>query len=259
MKRLLPCLMVVLLFSDCSKIWGGEPSATVNLSVKIVDAEGQPVPGLVVAHRWSRNGYWGDAKAKGRMVPGGWQATSDEKGEFQIKIARRRLPRALLTYDKEQKRGAVVVLEEGNVDKPITLKLAPLVTVRGKLWCEALKKSPTWANNYIYAYTSDELATTRLATSVTRDGHFEFKLPPGVYRQDYFGEEVKLDRRLLDLDGKSPLLELGTVKMERTLIVKRYGKTLPAWAVKEARGVGKDVKIEDYRGRWLFIFYWAHW
>ena len=38
-----------------------------------------------------------------------------------------------------------------------------------------------------------------------------------------------------------------------------YGKAPPELAITDALGVSKDVKLEDFRGKWVLLDFWAVW
>jgi len=38
-----------------------------------------------------------------------------------------------------------------------------------------------------------------------------------------------------------------------------YGKEPPAWNVTGARGVSRDVKLSDFKGKWVLLEFWGYW
>ena len=78
----------------------------------------------------------------------------------------------------------------------------------------------------------------------------------------------------LALDGSQTELDLGTVELTTESIFlasriqqweakegrgdfkKHIGRTPPPWFIADARGVGKDVQLADYRGKWVVLEFW---
>ncbi|MHC4469401.1 MAG: hypothetical protein ACYTDY_17365 [Planctomycetota bacterium] len=259
-------LLVLLLFATLAAAQvstDDAPSATVTVTV--VDAAGKPAPGLTIAGLWGAGGYLGEGDRK-RMVPIGpvWKTGTD--GSVKVAIRGRRGPyvsaskvTALLTYDEKQEHAALAILVGAPASGKVTLKLGPVVTVRGKFACPELGRTPRWANNYLFGFSEDGKGSVRIAVAATPDGSFAFKLPPGRYAQHCFGEEVTLLRRTLDLDAEESEQDLGTVEFEASGIAKAYGKEPPLWWIQEARGVDLSVEPADYKGKWLLVIYWAWW
>jgi hypothetical protein len=42
-------------------------------------------------------------------------------------------------------------------------------------------------------------------------------------------------------------------------VQKLYGKPAPSWHITDARGVGKDVTISDFKGKWVLLYFWGPW
>jgi hypothetical protein len=38
---------------------------------------------------------------------------------------------------------------------------------------------------------------------------------------------------------------------------KHYGEPPPAWHITEARGVGQDMTIGEYKGKWVLLTFWG--
>jgi hypothetical protein len=231
-------LVVVMLLSSLAlaQVMTDKPAAGA-ITVTVLDAKGEPAPGLTIAGLWGAGGYMGEGDRE-RMVPVGPTFTTGKDGKAKVTIGARRGPyvsasrvTALLTYDRKQENAAIAILVGRPESGKVTLRLGPVATVRGRFSC----KEPT------------------------PDAAFEFKLPRGRYAQHCFGEEVALLRRSLHLEGEQAVHDLGTVDLDASGLAKSYGKEPPYWWIREARGVDEDVVVADYKGRWLLVIYWAWW
>jgi hypothetical protein len=61
------------------------------------------------------------------------------------------------------------------------------------------------------------------------------------------------------LTADRPEHDLGTADMKATPIAKLKGKPFPEWEIADARGVKADVKLSDYKGKWVYIEFWGYW
>jgi hypothetical protein len=78
----------------------------------------------------------------------------------------------------------------------------------------------------------------------------------------------------ITLDTGRPEVDLGTVELvpARDILVlkeeaqsrgtfgdfrKHYGRRPPRWFVADAKGVAPDVRVEDFKGKWVLIYFWG--
>ena len=65
--------------------------------------------------------------------------------------------------------------------------------------------------------------------------------------------------RSVGKQSASKAIDLGEITATATVIARHIGKKPPELTVTEARGIGKDVKLSDFKGRWLLIEFWGYW
>jgi len=104
-------------------------------------------------------------------------------------------------------------------------------------------------------------------------GKISFLLPPGKY--DFWVRSTSPDARLRTPKGQKGIrveiprgkttLDLGvlnvTLPRDKDGIARDisqfYGKEPPKLAITDARGVAKDVKLADFRGKWVLLEFWT--
>src|SRR5262245_39435061 len=178
MNRRLTLMIARLLFIVGALAMSGAARAeNLTIAGKTVDAGGKAVAGVDVADFWL-------AREAGMTAYQG--ITSNDKGEFSIKINYYNKPAALLAMDKERKHGAIITVDRKSARKEVVLKLEPLVQVSGKFYCKELNFRPTWTN--VYMMTADG---ARLLQNDSREAAFSFALPPGKYKFWAYGSDIK--------------------------------------------------------------------
>lgn len=83
-------------------------------------------------------------------------------------------------------------------------------------------------------------------------------LPPGTYQLWAYGTDVDNLRKEIVVKAGMPELDL-TLDLPATIIARHKGKAPPAWHVTDARGVKKDVKLTDFKGKWILMEFWGFW
>lgn len=218
----------------------------VEIKGKVVDAGGQPVADVQLDDYWSGN--------KGGMKPGG-NTISDSEGRFALKIQFSPRGTAVLAIDAAQTRGAVALITTNNVGESLTLKLEPLITVRGEFTCHDLGAPPEWSNVYM-SLMPDKV---RVAGDFSDPPRFSFKLPPGEYDFNGYGTDVQGLHQTIHLKASEPVVDLQKIDLKATPMALHYGKPAPPWHVTAARGLPRNVKVSDFRGRWLLVEFWGFW
>jgi thiol-disulfide isomerase/thioredoxin len=271
---------------------------------QVVDEHGQPTEDFDAATFWWANGHQWDANGKLINTSGPdllaktWKdegvpdanpkelASHESNGKFKLEIHSR--PRdAVFAYDKARKRGGFVTVEKEAAANDVTIKLAPLTRVHGKVVCaEEENRVPDWINTTIRPPGDREnyLGFT-LCGSVR--GEFAYLLPPGKYDLDVHSQEPAAhmpkphERKLKDAPADMPAflagiridvptqseLDLGTLNVELPKdkngvahdISLFYGKEPPPLSITDARGAPKTVKLGDCHGKWVLIDFWALW
>jgi len=231
------------------------PSSLVGqdqVSGTVVDAAGRPVAAARVADFWTSAGD--DQNAQGSMHPFNMTET-DAEGRFTITLQFYGRPSALLAIDAAQQHGGIAVIDPQRLDTPVSIRLVPLIEVRGRFSCDELARPPSWTNVYVEHKPSGK----RLLQCDSKNATFAFKLPPGEYGFNGYGSDVHGVDRPLTLTAEKPVLDMGTIDLRATGIAKHKGKEPPPWNVTDARGVPKTVRYADFKGKWVLMEFWGFW
>lgn len=211
---------------------------------RVVDASGKPIAGAEVAT------FWTIADDKPTPYKA---ATSDGEGRFSLRIEFYGREQGLLAYAKDRKIGGLLVVEPKAAEKPVEIKLGPLGRVHGKFFCKELNKRPKWTNVYLMH------GAARFLMCASNEASFTFALPPGTYKFWGYGTDIQDVKKDFTLSADKPDLDMGTLDVPATVIAKHIGKAPPAWHVTDARGVKKDVKLADFKGKWVLMEFWGYW
>jgi hypothetical protein len=221
---------------------------TFAVTLKAVDAADKPVAGAEAALFWNAR--------DGTMTPAAEKPTvTDRAGKAVLRVDNWNEKRPVLVLSADRKLGGVVGVSKDDEGKELTVTLGPTVRVKGKLECTELKGKPAWANtmvtrNGFRAYFTQD---------VTESATFGFVLPVGNYEFQSYGSDVENVKRNVTLTADRPEHDVGTLDMKASAIAKLKGKTPPGWTVADARGVKADVKLADYKGKWVYIEFWGFW
>jgi hypothetical protein len=243
MKRVAWAAAVVLCLTTTA--WAQGPQAR-KITGKVEDGAGKPVAGAEVATFWIAD--------TATMQPYNG-AKSDGDGKFLLEATFYGLPQSLLALDKERKRGGLVILNPKSLPETITIQLAPLVHVHGDFFCKEIAKRPSWTNVYMSAMPG----RARVLQCSSPAAKVSFWLPPGKYEFWGYGSEMQNKREEMTLAADKPDVDLKTVDVPATVIAKHVGKAPPKWNVTDARGLKKDVRLEDLKGKWVLVEFWGFW
>ena len=249
---------------------GDAQGALTKVQGKVVGADGAPVVGADVAKLWDFNG--------GKMAPYGGVKT-DAEGRFAIEAEFYNQPGALVAVDADRTVGGFVTVagakglapllqginralgqpippQPAAEVAPVEIKLAPLVRVHGDFACPELGKKPVWTNVYMMLAEGK----IRVAQCSSREAAFDLKLPAGSYLLNGYGtEEVKGIGKKLELKADQPDLDLGTINLAASPLGKMYDKEAPPLHITDARGISKEMKLTDFRGKWVALDFWGYW
>ena len=217
----------------------------VKVTGRVVDSAGEPVAGAELATFWI-------AEGTERMRPLK-SASTNADGRFALSMTFYGRGETLLALDKERKTGGLIVVEPKEAAKPLKIKLAPLVRVHGQFFCKDLNRRPEWTNVYMKASAMPILQCS------SDKATFSFLLPPGKYKFWGYGTDIQDLKKDITLNAGEPDLDLKSIDMPATIIARHKGKAPPAWHVTDARGVKKDVKIADFKGKWVLLEFWGYW
>jgi thiol-disulfide isomerase/thioredoxin len=222
-------------------------SGTVRVVGRVVDERGRPVAGAQIAEHWF-------ADQTLPLEPSG-PARTDAEGRFSLELQLYGGDMVVMARDAAEQLGGLQVIPAKGPDGPIEIKLAPMAEVRGRFTCEESGQAPAEAPVVIELAPGD----LRLASGRFRGPSFAIRLPSGSYR--LMGGEsdrhVGIERDITLETGR--VIDLGTIDLKLTPIARHYGKEPPAWHLTDARGVSKDVRPSDFRGKWVVIDFWGFW
>ena len=222
-------------------------AATFNVTVRVVDAENKPVPKADVGLFW---------QSKGGMTPVSDRgAATDENGKAVLQVDDWNEKRPVLVLSADRKLGGVVGVSKADDGKEVTATLGPTVRVKGKLTCSELNSKPNWANTMM---TADGFRA-HVAQYMSESAEFEFILPAGKYALRSYGTDVLDVKQTITLAADRPEFDVGTLDLKASPIAKLKGKQAPGWEITAARGVKPQVKLADYKGKWVYLEFWGFW
>jgi hypothetical protein len=216
-----------------------------EITGQVVDADGKPVEGVLVASRW---------KAGQTLEPAAESFKSGAEGKFTCKLTIGRRPAALMAIDAEQKVGGVVVIDEKAAAEPVTIKLQPLVAVRGEIRVPDGKLPDSF-----------ELGLSALPgyvafLKIEQDaGKFAFRAPPGEHQIYARASGPQFLPLSVKQSFDKPEVDLGVLNFEMSILGKHQDKEPPPLSISDARGVDKGVKLSDYKGKWVLMEFWGFW
>jgi hypothetical protein len=220
---------------------------TFTVIVRVQDAQGRPVAKANAALYW-------DVK-NGAMVPRpNMSGITDAAGRAVLTVDNWNEKRPALVLSADRKLGAVVGISKEDDGRELTVELAGTVRLMGALRCSELKRAPEWANTMIAplgyrAFFSDDEGTA---------AKFSFVLPVGEYKVWICGTDVVDLKQTISVSVR-PVQDLGTLDLKANTIAKLRGKRLFDFVVSDARGAKKDLKLGNYKGKWLYVEFWGYW
>jgi len=206
-----------------------------KITGQVIDADGKPVVGADVATSWSADA--------GKMHPFNGVQT-DKDGKFSLPVEGA-FGNAVMVLDKERKTGRLEIFK----GKSLTLnfQLEPVVKVHGSVFCKELNKVPPWTT--VSVYIRQPGIHARLVQWSPNEKGFVFFLPPGTYQLAAEGSGVESLNKELTLSAEMPDVDLKVLNLEAEVITRLIGKAPPPWNVTAARGVSKDAKLSDFKGK----------
>jgi hypothetical protein len=222
-------------------------AATFSVTVKVVDGDNKPVPKADVALFWQSKGGMSPASNRG--------AVTDESGKAVLQVDDWNETRPVLVLSADRKLGGVAGVSKADDGKEVTATLGPTVRVKGNLTCSELNSKPKWANTMM---TADGFRA-HVAQNITEAAEFEFILPAGKYALRSYGTDVEDIKQTIILAADRPEFDAGTLDLKASPIGKLKGKPAPGLEITAARGVKPQVKLADYKGKWVYLEFWGFW
>ena len=265
-----------------------------KVSGRVLDEAGRPVPGASVSAFWAANGLdWDQVVAlgnkepeklwqnEGKMAPWGdvRPAVTDADGRFSIPAPKR--TKSLMVYDRERRHGAVVFFDPKHPEVPIEVRLEPLVRIFGTNRFSGLEGPLKWTCTYLHLPydEKDPLNRTRIAICGSFQVRFEFLVPPGTYDLSASSDSPSsetLESRSVTVTAHQKEVDLGSLVLRPRIgggfqnlvdrakargtwgdYKKNFGKEPPPWHLTDAKGVAKDAKLSDFKGKWAVLYFWG--
>jgi hypothetical protein len=222
-------------------------AATFTVTVKAVSADNKPVAKADVALYW---------RVEEAMTSTDDRRTvTDESGKAVLQVDDWNEKRPVLVLSADRKLGGIVGVSNADDGKEVIATLGPTVRVKGKLECSELHSRPSWANTMV---TTDGFRAP-FAQHMGESAEFDFVLPVGKYAFRSYGTDVEDIKQTVTLAADQPEYDFGTLDLKASPIAKLKGKPAPGWDVTRARGVKPDVKLADYKGKWVYLEFWGFW
>lgn len=264
-----PAGQLVVPSSDADTPW------TINGVV--VDEKGELVDEFEAATEWSSNGiYWNEA---GIVPPNSaehvWQregvlasrpavqAQKTGKGTFSVTVKDR--PRApVLVVNKDRTQGGLTLVERSQSNQTTRIQLGPLVRVTAEIYCPETGKSPECSIAEVHMLGGDRIPLTKCGTF---KGKVSFLLPPGEYAVSAHSDDLPTRTCHITIPPATTKFDIGVIELllpkdsegKAVNIQEHYGKKPPSLEITDARGVAKVVKLDEYRGKWVLLEFWAVW
>lgn len=214
---------------------------------RTVDGAGKPLGGVTIAAFWTLQK---EAWTPGNPV----LATSDDQGSFAKKVLWGREPIAYFAITKDGTRGGIVMIDDASVATAQRFDLVPMATVTATF---DFKECGTAVPLLVSLLVPP--ARTFIGQLNSTGEKVQFRLPPGEYALRTFSHEAKTFDRSFTVPAEVSSFDLGPLPISPSVIASHYGKEPPALGVTDARGVAKDFKLSDLKGKWVLLDFWGHW
>ena len=219
----------------------------VKVKGRVVDEAGKAIAGAKVAT------FWGADDNRPMFAYQG--VSTDADGQFALDVEFYGSDQVLMAVKGD--RGGLAVVGRGTAGKPVEIKTGSLVEVTGHFTCTEQGSAPGWTNVYLMIKPGD----VRFAQCMSKESKFRLKVPPGSYGFWGYGSSTDYtsDRRDIAIKAGAPTVEIGPIDLKLKPLAKLYGKEPPPLKVTDARGVDKNIKLSDYKGKWVVLEFWGFW
>ncbi len=241
-----PRLLFCCIALGINASFAGAESFTIT--IKAVDADNKPVAKAEMATHW-------EAK-DGTMIPSyPKDIVTDADGKANMVVDDWNEKRPVMVLSADRKLGAIVDVSKEDDGKELTVALGPTVRLRGKFECKELNLQPKWMNTMATADGFPAGPVGNISTSSSVD----MIVPVGKYKLSMYGTDVVQAKLMVTVTADEPVHDLGTIDLKGHPIAKMKGKPPADLVFTDARGVKKDMKLSDFKGKWVYIEFWGFW
>lgn len=218
----------------------------------------------------------------GAMLPNvnGLNSKTDEHGEFRTFIKPKQS--ILMAFDESQDQCGILDFDPVHQSGDVLIQLRPSIEVEGRMVLKTTGQPPKWS--VVCVELADPpinpIATRRFLICWSIDGVFRFKLPPGKYElacNTDVGENdnmIRSEPKIIELWESNRRVSVGDLVLgtfeqsrdDRIRIAKEQnragevteliGKPMPPWFVTDGRGLDLAKGPEQYKGKWLLVYFW---
>ncbi|RYX83478.1 redoxin domain-containing protein [bacterium] len=249
---------LVLGLLTASLFHGAKAQAPRNRSVHIegtvTDAQGKPVVGARIAPQWSYN--------NGKFIPASATFTTDDSGKFSGDLPLFRDWTGLLAVDAANNIADVQLLGDEQLKQPLTFKLEPLVPVEFSVTAKELPGFKEENGLELFVAKDDSTGDTDETQAYLLDlniGKQPLRVPAGAYRLLVRSNNIRYFQQRFAIPPASPALNLGELVAPASKLGMLFGKPAPSWTAQATRGITPTTTIDNYKGKWLVVEFWAHW
>ena len=221
----------------------------------VTDSEGKPVSNVIVSPYWSPKG---DLMEPRDPKDDGWAKTNQE-GKFSMEMLD--WWDVLFALDEQREKGGMAVVKHGTSPDNVQITLKPLIRIGGEAFCEELGQSPSVLTASVkFRPDGQRIYGAVASTFVTNGNSFSLSLPPGKYSLNIsFNQKYETFGKTIFLKEGQDYLDLGKIVVKPTLLTTKLGKKPPPWTFTAARGIDRNIKLEDFKGKWVVLDFWGYW
>ncbi len=217
----------------------------IRITGRVLGPDGEPAADVEVARIW-------DIGASG--MTSSHSVTTGGDGGFVRREALYGKQILLMALDGERELGGLVRIG-GEQSETVTIRMEPLVEVSGQIRLKG-SRQPLRQPGVVFTTREGHLTVARC---LLPDGNFSARLPPGRYLVYYEAEGAEIRGEYVTLDSKKKSRNLGRIALKPSVLTRKAGRRAPALHVSDARGIDPGIDLDDLRGKWIAIEFWAHW
>jgi thiol-disulfide isomerase/thioredoxin len=221
---------------------------TLSVRIKALDTDSKPVEKAEVSLFWRVQDGTVMTSASERIV-------TDAAGMAVLLVEDWNEKRPVLVLSADRKLGGIVGVSKANDGKELTVTLGPTVRVKGEMQCKELNTKPARAS----AIVTPDGFRPMFAQCNSTSANFELVLPIGKYKVSCSGSDLEPVTLTAKLSADRLEYDFGAIDLKPTVIARLKGKIPPEWVIADARGVKADVKLAEFRGKWVYLDFWGFW